>query len=129
MDPKEKAPVLRPAETNSRRHGRVRCESIHSSLGEIADLSASGARVRRRRRLSVRLGSMVNFDIEGLDGPVRVLARVIWMRRVSFFKHEIGVLFEDVSPQVRRALVDIAKRSPSNMVLGRIELERARRSA
>ena len=72
---------------------------------------------------------MVNIDIEGLDGPVRILARIIWMRRVGFFRHELGVLFEDISPQVRRALVEIAKRSPSNGVLGRIDLERARRSA
>ena len=118
-----------PDIANARKHGRVRCESIESNLGEIRDLSASGARLRRRKRLSVGAGAMVNLEIEGLDGPVRVLARVVWTRRLGFFRHEVGVLFEDVAPPVRRALVDIARRSPANAVLGRIELERARRSA
>jgi hypothetical protein len=115
--------------SNARKHGRVRCQSIESNLGEVRDLSASGARVRRRHRLAEGSGAMVNLEIEGLDGPVRVLARVVWTRRLGFFKHEIGVIFEDVDPGVRRALSDIARRSPSNAVLGRIDLDRARRSA
>jgi hypothetical protein len=107
----------------------VRCESIYCSLGEIVDLSAAGARIRRKRRLGTDRRSMVNIEIDGLDGTIRVLARVVWTRRLGFFRHELGVLFEDVSPAVRRALVQIARRSPANAVLGRIELERARRSA
>jgi hypothetical protein len=127
--PYSKIPLATTTDDNARRHGRVRCQAIHSSLGDVVDLSASGARIRRRRRITGAAGSMVNLEIEGLDGPVRVLARVIWERRLGLFRHEIGVLFEDVAPPVRRALVEIAKRSPANAVLGRIELERARRSA
>src|SRR5690348_4425909 len=92
---------------NARRHGRVRCADIQSSLGEVVDLSHSGARIKRKRRLGAGDGSMVNLEIDGLDGPIRVLARVVWTRRIGFFHHEVGVLFEDVSPEIRRALVTI----------------------
>ncbi|MEX2217818.1 MAG: PilZ domain-containing protein [Phycisphaerales bacterium] len=126
---RELPPQVHSFEDNARQHGRVRCHAIQSSLGEILDLSATGARIRRRKRLPQADGSTVNIEIQGLDGAVRVLGRVIWSRRLGFFKHEIGVVFEDISPEVRKALTTIARCAPANAVLGRLTLERARRSA
>jgi hypothetical protein len=121
--------VVEAFDTNSRQHGRLRCMSIRTSLGEVLDLSASGARIRRRRKLRSEPGSMVNLEIQGLDGPIRVLARVVWVRKVKLFRYEVGVIFEDISSPVRRALVAIARRVPANAVIGPLTMERERKSA
>jgi PilZ domain len=126
---RELPPPVMSIESNARRHGRVRCQKIESNIGEVVDLSASGARIRRRRRYVSQPGSMVNMEIEGLDGAIRVLGRVVWTRRFGFFHHQVGVIFEDVSAPVRKALASIARCAPANAVMGRIALEQARRSA
>jgi hypothetical protein len=126
---RELPPRVGAFDANGRQHGRVRCASIHTSLGEVLDLSASGARIRRRRKLRNDAGSMVNLEIQGLDGSIRVLARVVWVRKLGLFRYEVGVIFEDINPQVRRALTAIARRAPANAVIGPLTMERERKSA
>lgn len=126
---RELPPPVGVFDANGRQHGRVRCMAIRTSLGEVLDLSASGARLRRRRKLRSEPGSMVNLEIQGLDGSIRVLARVVWVRKMGLFRYEVGVIFEDISQQVRRALTAIARRAPSNAVLGPLTMDRERKSA
>src|SRR5689334_18649223 len=89
---------------SSRRSGRVRCRMTFCDLGEIVDLSAKGARVRARRRPRGQAGDLIGVTIQGLDGPIEVQARLAWVRRAGFFRHEFGLEFEGVTESATRAL-------------------------
>jgi hypothetical protein len=90
--------------SNQRKHGRVRCQGIYCSFGEILDMSASGMRVLSAIR-PPPVDKIVTVTIQTLEGPVAVEARVIWSRKTSFFKREIGMRFIDLLPQRRICVV------------------------
>ena len=98
-----------PKEARSRAAGRVRCQMTFCDLGEVVDLSAKGARVRSRRRLRLEAGQPISLTIDGLDGPIEVRGKVAWARRAGFFKHEVGVEFDELGTGVSRALAALAR--------------------
>ncbi len=83
-----------PDESNRRRHGRIKPESLDCNLGQVVDFSASGIRIVSRRPLQDR--EHVALIHDHLQLTVR--ARVHWTRKVSFWKHESGLEFECVRP-------------------------------
>ncbi len=112
------APSVTPAtDANARRHGRVRLHLIESSLGTIVDLSASGMKILARSKPPVQKGATVPLRIEGVNGPFVVMSKIVWVRRVGIFKHEVGVTFEDVNGQVRKSLSEIAATSSRGEVM------------
>src|SRR5262245_6752646 len=105
----EMPPQLRSSDGNARRNGRVRCQWTHCDLGEILDLSASGMRVRSRKKIAAEVGARISAIIEGMDGPFDVSGGVVWKKKVGLFKWEMGIEFVDLTPEANKALVLIAR--------------------
>lgn len=103
---------------NNRRHGRVKCQHIGCTLGTVADLSASGLRIRGPGKPRVHVGDCFTMTIQTLQGPMLVPVQVAWAKRLGWRKHEIGLTFREVSPALARALAELAGASANNEVIG-----------
>lgn len=89
---------------NLRRSGRVMCDGVRSSWGEITNVSASGARIIARREVTPKQGETAVLIIQGLDGPFELLGKVVWITKRNWGKRELGVQFVDVQPAARHGL-------------------------
>ena len=116
-----------PEAPNHRKHGRVRCQGIYCSFGDILDMSASGMRVLSAIRPPA-VDTIVTVTIQTLEGPISVEARVIWSRKTSFFKREIGMRFVDLLPSAASALSRVGSASANNESV-RQDVEKYRRSS
>lgn len=102
---------------NLRRHGRVKCQDVGCTLGEVIDLSASGLRVRAKGRVVVSKGDVFSMTIQTLEGPMLAPVCVAWVRRTGFRTHEIGITFREAGPALSRALSALARASANNEVI------------
>ncbi len=86
-----------------RRAVRVNVRQLKCNLGRVRDISSRGARLLSRRKLRgwhvMRL-----FD---RDGDVHVDVEVRWSRRLGLFKHEIGLKFLRVPPDIATKLTTL----------------------
>ena len=96
-----------------RRHGRVACQGVVCSVGEVLDLSASGLRVLTRYRLPEQ-GEVFVVTIYTMQGPLALLGRVRWSRRKGIFLREAGIEFFDLGPKSRQVLAELAGRVAYN---------------
>ena len=87
--------------------GRLRCELIHCDLGEIADMSATGMRVKARSKPPVKVGERIKLTLRSVDIQSEVWAEVVWLKKKGWFRHELGLRFMDVGMSTR-ALLDQA---------------------
>jgi hypothetical protein len=101
---------------NKRRFGRVVCQDIQCTLGEILDLSAGGARVKCRSK-PPDVGKHFNMELRTLDGALLMDCVVRWVRKSGLFGHQVGVEFCDLTDEHRRALTALARASAHNEVL------------
>lgn len=115
------------AQSNSRRAGRVFCQDVRCTLGEIRDLSATGMRVRTRLK-PPPLGQPFTLTLESLDGPLVVACELIWVRRTGFFQREVGVTFRGLDEKTRGALARLAQASAYNETI-RPAVEAARKAS
>ena len=100
---------------NNRKAGRVRCQQITCSLGEVRDLSATGLRVLCKRNEGISAGQVVCFRLYTLEGAeLQVMVHVAWVRKAGWRKHEMGMKFLDVSPELRLALLQLCRASTYN---------------
>ena len=90
--------------TNTRRHGRVRCDMVESSLGTVLDISASGLRIGSGLKRYKR-DSVVTLEVHTHDGAFMVQARVAWSRSTGFLSSEVGLEFINLDPDARRILL------------------------
>lgn len=102
------------AGAQQRRCGRVICQETMCSLGQILDLSATGARVQCSGKPGVEPGMNIAVQVQTLDGPVDVGARVVWVRKAGWRKHLIGLQFVQVSDGARAALARLARSAAWN---------------
>jgi len=113
----EQRPYLRDASTgqpaNGRRYGRVLCQDVKCTLGTVLDLSAGGMRVRSRRK-PPEPGTTLLVGLRALDGEIVLSCRVMWARARGLLSHEVGVEFVDTTPEVRRALTNLARAAAHN---------------
>jgi PilZ domain len=116
-----------PETSNHRKHGRVKCQGIYCSFGEILDMSGSGMRVLSAIRPPA-VDKIVTVTIQTLEGPIAVEARVIWSRRAGFFKREIGMRFVDLLPSAASALSRVGSAAAHNESV-RQDVEKFRRSS
>ncbi|MCC6426781.1 MAG: PilZ domain-containing protein [Phycisphaerales bacterium] len=105
---------------NRRRHGRVLCDGVGCSLGQILDISASGARIRTKFD-RLRPAEEMPLTIEGLDGPIAIHVQVMWIV-ADEANHPIrqmltGVRFLNPNEDARRALIELARAAASNPTL------------
>jgi len=93
-----------PDAATRRQRGRIEQESLTSNLGPVLDVSASGVRILARR---VPKGE-VTVELIGLGGRFEHRGRVVWSKRIGLFKHEIGIEFEDITPEMSQQLTRLA---------------------
>jgi hypothetical protein len=98
---------------------------IGSDLGQLQDLSATGARVACSTRAAPQPGEALWFSIEGVDGDFQVCARVVWIRRLGSSGRELGLEFIEPDAKVGAALVALARTAASNQTLGLDRVDRA----
>jgi hypothetical protein len=96
-----------------RRHGRVLCQEIACSIGDVLDLSASGMRVRTKFRLPIN-GEAFVVTVNSPDGPIAILCRLRWIKRAGIFAREAGLEFFEVGPKSRAILNELARRAAYN---------------
>lgn len=95
---------------NQRRHGRVYCQEVESSLGTVLDISASGLRVGTGLKRYKR-GHVILLQVHTHDGGFAVQARVAWSRSAGFLTTETGFEFIDLSPEAQRILLATVRHS------------------
>ena len=92
------------AGANKRRAGRVRLALVRSTLGDVLDLSATGARIRSPRAPRCAAGDELRLTIAGLEGPIATRALVAWVRRA-------GLRRPRLSPAARENAAGFPQRS------------------
>ena len=103
---------------NARRHGRVKCQHLTCSLGTIVNLSASGLSARALGKSLYTLGEPIVVTINGFEGSFELPARVVWVRKAGFMRHEVGITFLAVSDQAKRQLAILGRAAANNETIG-----------
>lgn len=111
-------PYLRDASAdqqavNGRRYGRVLCQDVKCTLGTVLDISAGGMRVRSRRK-PPKPGTTLVVGLRALGGEIVVECTVKWTRARGLLFHESGLQFMESTPEMRRALVELARAAAYN---------------
>lgn len=101
--------------TEQRRAGRFRCELLHTNLGDVIDMSATGMRIQSRRR-PVRPN--VTLTIRTLDDKVRVRARIVRVVQQDKRSWELGVQFVNLSPELHERLNEIGRYAAIRRAVG-----------
>ena len=83
---------------------RLKVQFLKCNLGSVLDLSLGGMCVQSWRRLRGRH----KVKLYNADNGVRLQAEVRRCERVGFCKHEVGLEFVDVEPEVAEALIVLA---------------------
>ena len=84
-----------------RQHPRFRPDRLRSDLGDVVDLSRSGARVLVRQEIE---GSVPLTLHTTNQGPIAVHGRVQWRRALGGREFMVGLAFEQVDAAARPAL-------------------------
>lgn len=104
--------IARPQSArDDRRHGRLACELLKCSLGEVLDISASGMRVRQKGRVHVTKGEELPIAIQFGATKVPIKVRVAWARSSGFWSHELGVEFVDITDESRKVITQLSRLS------------------
>lgn len=98
----------------SRRAGRLRCQAVRCSLGEVLDLSAGGMRVAAKRDPGISADTVFDVRIDSPTGPCTVKAHVVWVTKRGWRRYELGVRFVELTPESRATLTLIARAAPTN---------------
>ncbi len=112
--------------SNRRRNGRVLCQEIQCSLGEVLDLSGTGMRIRTRERIPTD-GAPIGVILNGMDRQIYVICRIAWIKKAGFFQKELGLRFENPNPETLAALNALARNSVYNETV-RPDVERFRKA-
>ncbi len=87
--------------------GRVNTRQLKCNLGRVLDLSSGGVRLLTRRKLR----GWQKIELFDSYGGVRVEAEVRWSKRHGLWKHEIGLQFLNVPPDIAVQLTTLASKN------------------
>ncbi|MBX3384383.1 MAG: PilZ domain-containing protein [Phycisphaeraceae bacterium] len=96
-----------------RRHGRVYCQGILCTLGDILDLSASGMRVGCFQK-PPPAGEIFDIVLHSCEGEIAISCGVVWVSRKGFFRYEAGLAFGELTPAIRQTLSRLARTVAQN---------------
>lgn len=106
----------KPTATDPRRkHGRLACAMAHSTLGEVADVSAGGMRVTSSIKLEKGQGVVVTVSTPA--GPMPVQCTVMWVKRVKLFWFSMGLRFENLNEQGKKVMREFARAAADKEVV------------
>ena len=96
-----------------RRFGRLRCLDVRCDLGQVVNISAAGLRVRCRHKPMVNPNRPFAMEISSTFGRFRAGAQLAWIKKIGWFKYEIGLQLVEIGPGGREILAEIARTAPS----------------
>ncbi len=105
FDPQAGVVKLDSKDADRRNRGRLPQESLESDLGPVLDLSGGGMRVATRK--AQKKGEELTVVLKEGSSRVALRARVAWVKKAGMFKHEIGLEFLNLSPELVRELTRI----------------------
>ena len=125
-----------------RRFGRVVCQFVGTSIGEVQDMSAGGMRVQTVGARAPQIDDVVKVQLVGISGIVEVRCRIAWVksgvrsdglaakirRILAGARHEVGLEFIDLTPEARTVIAEIGAAAGKNETI-RPDIERFRSSA
>jgi len=89
---------------------RFRTNLLSTNLGEVVDISASGARVRTPRRSALEVGQIVPLTIKSPQCKVVVHCRVVRAGRASGARgFDVSLAFLDAKPALRAAIAHLGR--------------------
>jgi hypothetical protein len=94
----------------SRRAPRGSVSGVSCTAGRIVDFSTRGLRLTSRRRWTE--GQRLAIRLKGVGTPpegIQVTATCVWARREGWFRHVVGVAFQDMDGGTRQALEALAR--------------------
>jgi hypothetical protein len=94
---------------NRRRAGRIRTLGVACSLGEVADVSASGMRVIARCWTPLVVGRETSITIAAPAGLLSVKVRLAWVRRNKWYGVHLGLQFVNPSAEVLEGVRSILR--------------------
>jgi hypothetical protein len=94
-----------------RKAGRLRCSGLVCSLGEVADLCASGMRVRSTRPIALATGGDITLTADDLTLTLK--GRIAWSRQMGRKSYEAGLEFVGLDGEQRKTLAEIARLTSS----------------
>ncbi len=97
------------ARRGKRAEERFSTDLLTSTLGEVVDLSGSGARVRCTGRPDISVGQVLPVTIKSNQCQVTLKSRVVRVQRAGFRTVEIGITFIEIKPGLRAALHHLAR--------------------
>ena len=80
------------------------------SAGRIVDFSTRGLRLISRRRWTE--GERKSVRLSGMGTPpegIQVTATCVWARREGWFRHVLGIAFQDMDGGTKAALESLAR--------------------
>ncbi len=80
-------------------------------LGDVLDLSASGARVRCKSKPALEATDVVRMNITNGTSRLELRARVVWVRRAreSRSLFDVGLHFIELTPELTESLIEMAR--------------------
>lgn len=125
-----------------RKFGRVVCQFVGTSLGEVLDMSAGGMRVTTVGSKDPQVDDVVKVELVGISGVVQVRCRIAWVKNASqrrswtdklrnlvgATRSEVGLEFVDLTPESRTVISEIGAAAGKNETI-RPDIERFRSDA
>lgn len=125
-----------------RKFGRVVCQFVGTSLGDVVDMSAGGMRVTAASPGVARVDDVVQLKLVGISDVVYVRCRIAWIKEsenrgswtaklkriVGGVRSEIGLEFVDLTPEARKVIGEIGAAAGKNETI-RPDIERFREEA
>lgn len=105
--------------SNRRRMGRLLCDDLRSSLGEVVDLSATGMRVRVSGKPPQADVVAIPVTLVHHEETLTLMARVAWVQKDGWFKHAVGLEFVNLTDSQRTELAALARVARSRLVIDR----------
>jgi hypothetical protein len=124
-----------------RRYGRVVCQFVDSSLGEVTDMSAGGMRLATLRSTPPLIDDVVTVELVGVRGVAKVTCRIAWVADahpdgwkeklrtlIAGKRYLLGLEFVNLSDEARQIVNEIGSAAGKNEVI-RPDIARFRNSA
>ena len=100
---------------NRRSAGRVPVSGARVELGQIINLSLTGAKVASK--VSLPVGTRMRLRVSNDDLAVNVVGEVVWCRRTGWFRFQLGLAFRDVNPEDARKLTQLCTACRDRLVM------------
>lgn len=92
-----------------REHERINAHGISCHLGHVLDISGGGMRIRTDGPIGVAKGDSCNFGVRSNRHQVSVQGQIMWVKRIGWKTHEIGIRWLDASPVHVQLLLQLAR--------------------